>query len=137
MAASVPICSATSTGCPQREQEQAPGRGLAPFGEKPPDHRRVLVIGRRRRVLIADKQGIERSTACRHRSLDHPARCLARVCHVRMMIARQRDPDSHRVILIRVVLWADRPFDNAKSAPVCEGEPLRCIVRGLTMGAVR
>jgi hypothetical protein len=50
-------------------------------------------------VLIADKQGIERSTACRRRSLDHPARCSARICHVRM-IARQRDPHSHRVILI-------------------------------------
>jgi hypothetical protein len=50
-------------------------------------------------VLIADKQGIERSTACRRRPLDHPARSLARIYHVRM-IARQRDPDSHLVILI-------------------------------------
>jgi len=54
-------------------------------------------------VLIADEQGIERSTACRRRSLDHPARCLARICHVRM-IARQRDPDSHRVILFAGVI---------------------------------
>jgi hypothetical protein len=50
-------------------------------------------------VLIADKQGIERSTARRRSSLDHPARSLARIFHVRV-IARQRDPDSHRVILI-------------------------------------
>jgi hypothetical protein len=49
-------------------------------------------------VLIADKQGIERSPARRRSALDHSARSLARICHVRM-IARQRDPDSHRVIL--------------------------------------
>ena len=84
---------------PQGEQEQAPGRGLAPLREKPPEHRRVLIIGRGRHVLIADKQGIERRTACRRRSLDHPARSLARICRVRV-IARQRDPDSHRVILV-------------------------------------
>jgi hypothetical protein len=50
-------------------------------------------------VLIADKQGIERGTAGRRRSLDHPARCLARIFYVRV-IARQRNPDSHRVILV-------------------------------------
>jgi hypothetical protein len=48
---------------PQREQEQAPGRRLAPLGEKPTEHRRVLIIGRGRHVLITDKQGVERSTA--------------------------------------------------------------------------
>jgi len=31
---------------PQREQEQTPGRGLAPLREQPAEHRRVLVIGR-------------------------------------------------------------------------------------------
>ena len=76
---------------PQREQEQAAGRGLAPLGEQPPQHRRVLIIGRGRHVLIADKQGIECRTVCRRGSLDHPARSLARICHVRV-IARQRDP---------------------------------------------
>jgi Acetyltransferase (GNAT) domain len=56
-------------------------------------------------VLIADKQGIECSKARRRGSLDHPARCLARICHVRM-IARQRDPDSHRVARgYRLILW--------------------------------
>jgi len=39
----------------QREQEEAPGRRLAPFGEKPPEDRRVLIVGRGRHVLIADK----------------------------------------------------------------------------------
>ena len=48
-------------------------------------------------MLIADKQGIEPGAACRRRPLDHPARSLARIFHVRV-IARQRDPDSHRVI---------------------------------------
>ena len=81
---------------PQRQQEQAPGRRLAPFREKPPEDRRVLIIGRGRHVLIADKQGIERGTACRRGPLDHPARSLARIFHVRV-IARQRDPDPHRV----------------------------------------
>jgi hypothetical protein len=87
---------------PQREQEQAAGRGFAPLREQPSEHRRVLIIGRGRHVLIADKQGIERSTARRRGSLDHPARSLARIFHVRV-IARQRDPDSHRVILIMCV----------------------------------
>ncbi len=84
---------------PQREQEQAPGRGLAPLREKPPEHRRVLIIGRGRHVLIADKQGIERRTAGCRGPLDHPARPLARILHVRV-IACQRDPDLHRVILV-------------------------------------
>jgi hypothetical protein len=83
---------------PQREQEQAPGRGLAPLREQPPEHRRVLIIGRGRDVLIADKQGIERRTAGRRGSLDHPARSLARIFSVRV-IARERDPKSHFVIL--------------------------------------
>jgi hypothetical protein len=48
-------------------------------------------------VLIADKQGIEPGAACRRGSLDHPARSLARIYHVRV-IARERDPDSHSVI---------------------------------------
>jgi hypothetical protein len=83
---------------PQREQEQAAGRGFAPLREQPSKHRRVLKIGRGRHVLIADKQGIERSPARRRRSIDHPARSMARIFHVRV-IAGQRDPDSHHVIL--------------------------------------
>ena len=84
---------------PQRQQEQAPGRRLAPFREKPPEDRRVLIVGRGRHVLIADKQGIERGTAGRRGPLDHPARSLARIFHVRV-IARERDPDLHCVILV-------------------------------------
>jgi hypothetical protein len=49
-------------------------------------------------VLIADKQGIKRRTAGRRGSLDHPARSLARIFSVRV-IARERDPKSHFVIL--------------------------------------
>jgi hypothetical protein len=41
---------------PQGEQEQATGRRLAPLREQPPEHRRILVVGRGRGVLIADKQ---------------------------------------------------------------------------------
>ena len=81
---------------PQRQQEQAPGRRLPPFGEKPPEDRRVLIIGRGRHVLIADKQGIERGTAGRRGPFDHPARSLTRVFDVRV-IAGERDPDPHRV----------------------------------------
>jgi hypothetical protein len=50
-------------------------------------------------VLIADKQGVERSTVCRRGSLDHPARSLARIFYVRV-IAGERDPNSHSVILL-------------------------------------
>jgi hypothetical protein len=84
---------------PQRKQEQASGRGRAPLGKQPPEHWRVLIIGRGGDVLIADKQRVERSTVRRRGSLDHPARSLARIFHVRV-IARQRDPDSHRLILV-------------------------------------
>jgi len=44
--------------------------------------------------------GIEPGTACRG-SLDHPARPLARILHVRV-IAPQRDPDPHRFIPLAV-----------------------------------
>jgi hypothetical protein len=50
-------------------------------------------------VLIADKQGMETGTAGRRGPLDHRARSLARIGHVRI-IARERDPDSHRMILV-------------------------------------
>jgi len=50
-------------------------------------------------VLIADKQGIEPGAACRRGALDHPARSLARIFHIQV-IARERDPNSHRVILV-------------------------------------
>ena len=83
---------------PQREQEQASSRRLAPFPQQPPEYRRVLIIGRRRHVLITDKERIERRMACRSRTFDHPARSLARVCRVRM-IARERDPDPHRITI--------------------------------------
>ena len=43
---------------PQREQEQATGRSLAPLSEEPPEHRRVLIIWRGRHVLITDKQRV-------------------------------------------------------------------------------
>src|SRR5205823_12365178 len=58
-----------------------------------------LIIGRGRDVLIADKQGIELGTAGRRGPLDHPARSLTRIFQVRV-IARERDPDFHRVILV-------------------------------------
>jgi hypothetical protein len=50
-------------------------------------------------MLIADKQGSEPGAVCRRGSLDHPARSLARIFHVRV-IARERDPNSHSVILV-------------------------------------
>jgi hypothetical protein len=53
-------------------------------------------------VLITNEQGIEPGAVCRRGSLDHPARSLARICPVRV-IARQRDPDFHRVVLINGV----------------------------------
>jgi hypothetical protein len=87
MAASVPICSATST-VPQGEQEQASRRSVAPLREKPPEHRRVLIIGSGRDVLIADEQGIEPGAMCRRGSLDHPARSFARIFYVRV-VARE------------------------------------------------
>ena len=99
MAASVPILLSHQHRVPQGEQEQAPGRGVAPLSEKASEHRGVLVIGRRRDVLIAHKQGIEPGAVRRCGSLDHPARSLARVFRVRV-IARQRDPNFHRVILV-------------------------------------
>ena len=48
-------------------------------------------------MLIADKQGIEAGAMCRRRSLDHPARPLARVFGVRV-IACERDPDFHHIV---------------------------------------
>ena len=48
-------------------------------------------------MLIADTQGIEPGALCRRGSLDHPARSLTGIFHVRV-IARERDPDSHSVI---------------------------------------
>ena len=50
-------------------------------------------------MLIADEQGIEPGAVYRRGSLDHPARSLARVFCV-WVIARQRDPNSHGVILV-------------------------------------
>jgi hypothetical protein len=50
-------------------------------------------------VVIADKQRIEPRPVCRRGSLDLPARSLARVLRIRV-IARERDPSSHRVILV-------------------------------------
>src|SRR5437868_1696528 len=103
---------------PQRKQEQAVGRGLAPFSEKPPEDRRVLIVGRRRCVLIADEQGIERSMACGRGSLNDPARSLMGVCYLRV-IARQRDPDSHRVILVVAAQAAVRGRGPPKIASPC------------------
>ena len=94
---------------PQGEQKEASGRSLAPFGEKPPEHRRVLIIQRRRHVLIADEQGIEPGAVSRRGSLDHPARSLARILHVGV-IARERDPNPHRVILV-----AGSGFDQTRA----------------------
>src|SRR6516162_6000567 len=83
---------------PQWEQEETAGRGLTPLCKKPPEHRRVLIIGRGGHVLIANEQGIEPGAVRRRGSLDHPARSLARIFHVGV-IARERDPNSHFVIL--------------------------------------
>jgi hypothetical protein len=82
---------------PQGEQEQTAGGGSAPLCEKPTEHRRVLIIGRGRDVLIADEQRIEPGAVSRRGSLNHPMRSLAWVSRVRM-IARKRNPNSHRVI---------------------------------------
>jgi len=81
---------------PQGEQEQTTGRSFAPLREKTPEHWRVLIIGRRGDMLIADKKGIEPSAVRRRRSLDHPARALARVPCVRV-ITCERHPYFHRV----------------------------------------
>jgi hypothetical protein len=103
---------------PQREQEQAPGRRLTPLSEKSPEHRRVLVIGRGRHVLIADKQGIKRSAAGCRGSLDHPSRSSARIFDFRV-IARQRDPDPHRVVLYR-----RSSFDQTRTREPSQGRPV-------------
>ena len=73
--------------------------GPAPLREKPPEHRRVLVIGCGRDVLVADEQGIEPGAMRRRGALDHPPRSFARVFGVRV-IARERDPNFHPVILV-------------------------------------
>jgi len=106
---------------PQREQEQAPGRCLAPLGEKSLEHRRVLVIGRGRHVLITDKQGIKRSAPGCRGSLDHPSRSLARIFDIRV-IARQRDPDPHRVVLYR-----RSSLDQTRTREPSQGRPVHCM----------
>jgi hypothetical protein len=59
MAASVPICAATSTGCHKGSKNRHPAGASPHSAQQPPEHRRVLIIGRGRHVLIADKQGID------------------------------------------------------------------------------
>jgi len=44
---------------PQRQEKQAAGGRVAPLGQQAAEDRNVLVIGRRRRVMVADEQGIE------------------------------------------------------------------------------
>jgi hypothetical protein len=100
---------------PQWEQEQAPCRGRAPFCEKAAKDRGVLVVRRGGHVLIADKQGIEPGVAGRCGPLDHPARALTRIFAIRV-IARERDPDLHRAILV-----AGSGFDQTRTRRPSQG----------------
>jgi hypothetical protein len=102
------------------------GTGIPPGRrQKPPEHRRVLIIGCRGDVLITDKQGIEPGAVCRPGALDHLARSLERVFRVRV-ITRQRDPNSHRVILVAGLCF-DQIGTDAPSR--CSLDPLRLAAR--------
>src|SRR5437764_861321 len=81
-----------------REQENTPGRTLAPFRKQPPEYRRVLIIERRRCMLIADEQRSEPGAVCRRRALDQPASAVARFHSG--VVGRQRDPNPHRPLLV-------------------------------------
>src|SRR5262249_30026610 len=75
---------------PQRQEEQAAGGGVAPLGQQAAEDRNVLVIGRRRRVMVADEERIEARLARGVGALDHPAGAVARILHG--VIARQQVP---------------------------------------------
>jgi hypothetical protein len=72
-------------------------------------------------VLIADEQGIEPGAVCRRRSLDHPARSLARIFHAGV-IARERDSNSHSVILVTGSVRLD-PTSSCKRRIDCCATP--------------
>ena len=57
--ASVPICSATSTGCHSGSRNSAPAGRVVPLGQQPSEHRDVLVVGHRHVVVVADEQAVE------------------------------------------------------------------------------
>src|SRR5438105_8647070 len=79
-------------GIPERQQEEAPGRFVAPLREQTPEHRHVLVVLARRRVMVADEQRVEVGLPRGGRALDHDARALTRILDG--VGAGERDADS-------------------------------------------
>ena len=78
---------------PERQQEEAARRLVAPLREQAAQHRHVLVVLARRGVVIADEERVEVGPAGRRRALDHEARARARVLH--HVATRQRNPQTH------------------------------------------
>ena len=72
--ASVPTCSASSTGFQSGRRKSAPNGSIAPLREAAPQDRHVLVVRARRGVMIADEERIEARAARGRRALDHVSR---------------------------------------------------------------
>src|SRR5262249_37128377 len=79
-------------GVPQGEEEERAERPVAPLGEETAEERRVLVVGDRRGVVVADEQAVEPGLPGGAGPLDDPAGAPPRVVDEERRSQRHADP---------------------------------------------